>query len=250
MRKILLYFSLKYQGDYKKIYQAIKQKEKVAPKDLIDIEQKILSQYVTLIDPNYPELLKNIYNPPWVLYYYGDLSLLNHSHLIALIGTRNPSLYGKEMCESLVKELKSTPCCLISGLAKGIDGLVHHYALMHQIKTIAVLGSGIDYCYPKKNQDLYQRIKQEGLLISEYPNKKIPLPIDFLLRNRLIAACCHHLVVIEASFHSGTMNTVTYALEYGKDVGCVPTMANQKSGCNYLIKQGAKLIEEAKDILE
>ena len=250
MRKILLYFSLKYQGDYQKIYQAIKQKEKVTPEDLNHIEQKIQSQYVTLIDEAYPESFKHIPNPPWVLYYYGNLSLLCHPLIIGVIGTRNASLYGKEMCKRLIQELKDENCCIISGLAKGIDGLAHQEALKQKLNTIAVLGSGIDYCYPKSNQKLYQQIKQEGLVISEYPNQRLPQKKDFLIRNRLIAACCQYLVVVEAQLHSGTMNTVTYALEYGKDVGCIPTMANQNSGCNFLIQQGAKLIEHAKDIFE
>lgn len=248
MRRILLYFSLKYKGDYKKIYNAIVEKQKPDKEVLNTIESKIKCNYLTILDENYPESLKKIYNPPWVIYYYGDINLINNKNIIGIIGTRNNSVYGKDMCQKIVKECKEYNCVIISGLALGIDVIAHKQALDENIKTIAVLGSGIDYCYPKDNQMIYQKIKNNGLVISEYPNILIPRKNNFLIRNRLIAALANQLVVIEAAYKSGTMNTVTYALEYGKDVGCVPTLATHNSGCNYLIKQGAKLIECAKDI--
>ncbi len=249
MRRILLYFSLKYQGDYSQIFQAIQNKEKVDPSDLEQIEQRIQCNYLTLLDKDYPESLKHIYNPPWVIYYYGDLSLLN-TKMVAMIGTRQASEYGKRMCEKIVAESKSYPYSIVSGLAYGIDSIAHQQAINHQIKTIAVLGSGIDYCYPKAHLQLYEAIKEKGLILSEYPNRLPPQKNYFLVRNRLIAALSEQVVVIEANYKSGTMNTVAYALEYGKDICCVPHMANQKSGCNLLIKQGAKLVECAKDIFE
>ena len=250
MRKILLYFSLKYQGDYHQIYQAIQKKEKVSLEELNDIEKEIKCSYITIIDSQYPENFKQIPNPPWVLYYYGDIKILNHYPKLALIGTRKNSDYGRQMCEQLVKESAVYDCVIISGLAQGIDGIAHQNALKFKIPTIAILGSGIDYCYPKQNYLLYKEIKDKGLLISEYPNQVKPQRNYFLIRNRLIAALCDQIVVVESNYHSGTMNTITYALEYGKDIGCVPALANLKSGCNYLIKQGAKLIENAKDIFE
>lgn len=249
MRRILLYFSLKYHGDYQLILQAIRQKEKVVKEKLQTIEEKIQSKYVTIIDKDYPEMLKHINNPPWVLYYYGDLSLLNKKTL-AIIGARKNTSYGKKMCQKIIRECKDYNCNVISGLAMGIDAIAHQSAFEFQLSTIAVLGSGIDYCYPKSNIDLYNRIKAHGLLISEYPNLTKPQKQFFLVRNRLIAALSEQVVVIEASCQSGTMNTVTYALEFGKDVGCVPNLATLNSGCNQLIKQGAKLIESASDIFE
>lgn len=249
MRRILLYFSLKYHGEYQLILQAIRQKEKVEKEELQIVENKIQSKYVTIIDKDYPEMLKRIFNPPWVLFYYGDLSLLNKKTL-AIIGARKYSSYGKKMCQKIIQECKDYDCNIISGLAMGIDAIAHQSAFDNQLSTIAVLGSGIDYCYPKSNIELYYKIKENGLLISEYPNLVKPQKQFFLVRNRLIAALCEQLVVIEASCQSGTMNTVTYALEYGKDVGCVPNLATLNSGCNQLIKQGAKLIENANDIFE
>lgn len=250
MRKILLYFALKYQGDVEKIYQAIKQKELVDQKEVLMIEEKIHSQYVTILDEDYPNKLKNIPNPPFVLFYYGDLSMLNHFSCIALIGSRNETEYGRKMTTSIVRDLKKYNVLIVSGMAKGIDGLAHERALIENIKTVAILGGGIDYCYPKCNEAIYHQIKKNGLVLSEYPNEILPRPTNFLIRNRLIAALCDQIVVIEAKVKSGTMNTVAYGLEYGKDIFCVPYLANCQSGCNVLIQQGAKLIETAKDIYE
>lgn len=249
MRRILLYFALKYEGDYFLILEAIKGKERVDEKDLKDIEKKINCKYVTIIDENYPSKLKNSFRPPWVLFYYGDYSLVEKNS-IAVIGARQNSYYGKIMCEKIVKESKPYVDVIVSGLAYGIDSIAHRQALNSQIKTIAILGSGIDHCYPKEHLKLYEEICKKGLVISEYPNKVTPRKDNFLIRNRLIAGLSEQVVVIEANYKSGTMNTVTFALEYGKDVCCVPSLATKKSGCNMLIKQGAKLVENAKDIFE
>ena len=250
MRKVLLYFALKYDGDYKKILQAIYSKEHVENKELENIESKIKCKYVTIIDREYPISLKNMGTPPFVLFYYGDISLLNSNNKIAVIGKRECSMYGEEMTKKIVKQLKFYKIATISGLAKGIDSIVHSTSLENKIKTIAVLGSGIDYCYPAANKDIYEKIKTTGLLISEYPKNLSQNPQNFLIRNRIIAALSDSIVVIEASYKSGTMNTVSYGLEFGKDIFAVPTLATANSGCNLLIKQGAKLIENANDIFE
>ena len=249
MRKILLYFSLKYNGDYTKIYNAIKEKEVVSQKDIDEVESKIKCKYVTMIDNEYPSCLRKIGTPPFVLFYYGDISLLSKNNKIAIIGKRENSEYGKLMCEKIINELdKST--CIVSGLAIGIDGIAHNLALKNNLSTIAILGNGIDYIYPYKNKYIYDNIKKNGLLISEYPFATPPVKQNFLIRNRIIAALVSHIVVIEASFKSGTMNTVTYGLEFGKEICCVPYLATYNSGCNKLIQQGAKLIECAADIFE
>lgn len=250
MRKVLLYFALKYDGDYKKILQAVSSKEHVENKDIENIESKIKCKYVTIIDREYPISLKHIGTPPFVLFYYGDISLLNNYNKIAVIGKRECSIYGEEMTKKIVKQLKFYKIVTVSGLAKGIDSIVHITSLENKIKTIAVLGSGIDYCYPIANKEIYEKIKTNGLIISEYPNNLSPSPQNFLVRNRIIAALSESIVVIEANYKSGTMNTVTYGLEFGKDIFAVPTLATANSGCNQLIKQGAKLIENANDIFE
>ncbi len=251
MRKIILYFALKYHGNYKLIMQAIKNKEQVLKEELENIESKIKCNYVTLIDKDYPQSLIHMGNPPFILFYYGNLSLLNYSQeMIAVIGNRKYSQYGQNMTKQIVKGLKEYNAIVISGLALGIDSIAHSSALENNIPTIAVLGSGIDYCYPTTNKEIYDKIKQNGLILSEYPNDTLPEPQNFLIRNRIIAALSKSIVVIEAKYKSGTMNTVAYGLEFGKDICAVPYLANHQSGCNYLIKQGAKLIETAKDIFE
>lgn len=250
MRKVLLYFALKYKGDYKKILNAITEKEQVDETALLEVESKIKCKYITLLDLDYPVALRQTGTPPFVLFYYGDISLLNKVNKIAVIGTRNNSLYGQEMTNKIVKEFKFYNFVCVSGLASGIDSIAHQVSLDNDIKTIAVLGSGIDYCYPSINIDIYNNIKEKGLVISEYPNDTVPQPYYFLIRNRIIAALSEYICVIEASYKSGTMNTVAYGLEFGKDICCVPSLANTSSGCNKLIKEGARLVESLKDIIE
>lgn len=250
MRKIILYFALKYNGDYKKIYQAIKDKEVVDIKDIENIESKINCKYITLIDSNYPQCLKTIGTPPFILFYYGDISLLNDANKVAIIGKRKCSDYGKEMAKKITCGLKKYQATIVSGLAFGIDSIAHEESLANDMKTIGVIAGGIDtMLYPFQKQ-LYENIKKYGLLISEYPNNIQAKPNGFLIRNRIIAALSDHIVVIEANYKSGTMNTVAYGLEFGKEIYAVPNLANVDSGCNYLIKQGARLIEKAEDIFE
>lgn len=250
MKKVLLYFALKYQGDYKKILSAIEAKEQIDKNELQEVENKIRCKYITLLDNNYPDAFKHTGTPPFVLFYYGDISLLNKPNKIAMIGCRKNSMYGEIMSKKIVKDFKKDNAICVSGLAEGIDSISHLCALENNIKTIAVLGSGIDYCYPSINIDIYNAIKEKGLLISEYPNNTKPLPHYFLIRNRIIAAISDYVCVVEANYKSGTMNTVAYALEYGKDVCCVPSLATNNSGCNKLIKEGARLIENYKDIMD
>ena len=248
IRRIILFFALKYKGNYRKIKEAIENKEQVNCELLDTIEKRIKCKYVTIIDSNYPRYLKEINTPPLILFYYGDLSLLYRNNMVAIIGKRENSNYGKEMTEKIVDGLKEYQATIISGMALGIDSIAHNNALQNNLKTVAVLGGGIDYCYPSCNKELYENIKKNGLILSEYPGEVVPEPQNFLIRNRIIAGLCESLVVIEANYKSGTMNTVAYALEYGKDVYAVPSLANSNSGCNYLIKQGAQLIETASDI--
>lgn len=250
MRKILLYFALKYKGNYKEIYEAIKRKEPVTVEDLAKVESQIKSKYVTIVDPAYPSKLKNIGTPPIILFYYGNLDLMNSHNIMAIIGNREFTPYGQEITEKIVAGLKDYSVITISGLAIGIDAIAHKASLDNNIPTIAVLGGGIDYCYPNCNQEIYDRIKENGLIISEYPNDIVPKPDNFLVRNRIIAGLSDGIVVTEAKYKSGTMNTVAYGLEFGKDIFAVPNLANIGSGCNYLIKQGATLIESAKDIFD
>lgn len=249
MEEILLYFSLKYAGNFDLIYQALQQKEVIDNELKCKLFKNIKAEYTTLISADYPSALREIACPPFVLFYYGDLSLLQNK-CIAVIGKRNPSNYGIETTNALVQELVKANYTIVSGMAMGIDTVAHHSTIAANGKTIAVLGSGIDYCYPKRNKELYAILTKEHLVISEYPGMLVPQKINFPRRNRIISGLSESILVTEADKKSGTMITVGHGLEQGKDVYCVPGRINEALGCNYLIQQGAKLVLSVQDILE
>lgn len=249
MEEILLYLSLKYHGQFDKIYQAIQNKEQLDYKELERLKENMRCHYTTIVSDDYPKMLKDIACPPFVLYYYGDLSLLDKK-TIGVIGMRYPSEYGIDVTKEFVDELVANDYVIVSGMALGIDGVAHNQAIDSHGKTVAVLGCGIDYCYPSIHLELYEEIKKNHLLISEYPLDLSPQKWFFPARNRLIAGLSHNLLVTEAKEKSGTMITVGFALEQGKDVMAVPSAINNNDGCNMLIQQGAKLVKNVKDIVE
>ena len=245
-RDVILYLSLKYKGDWNSIFTAVRTKEKFDKEHYKELVKDIKCSYVTILDSNYPQSLKTIYRPPFVLFYYGDLDLVNKDS-IGVIGSREYSIYGKEKCECIVGDL-STKLVIVSGLARGIDSIAHRASINRGGKTIAVLGSGIDNCYPKENLMLYNIIKKDHLLISEYPGLVEPNADNFPLRNRIISALSQSLFVVEAKKKSGTMITISYSLENGKDIFCLPHNVDGIHYCNSLIKEGAYLVESAEDI--
>lgn len=249
MEEIILYFSLKYQGDFDKIYQALERKEKVDEKLKEKLKASLKSQFTTIISKDYPSALKEISCPPFVLYYYGSLELVN-TKCIGVIGMRHPTIYGIEVTKLIVNELVAHNYTIVSGLALGIDAIAHKSAMNSLGKTIAVLGSGIDYCYPLKNKSVYQAMKNNHLIISEYPGNLVPKKINFPRRNRIISGLSESILVTEANKHSGTMITVGHALEQGKDIYCIPGRINDPLGCNHLIQQGAKLVMDINDIID
>lgn len=249
MEEILLYLSMKYLGQFDKIYQAIQNKEQPDMQELEKMKKKLKCNYTTIVSDDYPECLKQIACPPFVLYYYGDLSLVN-SQTIGVIGMRHPSEYGRNVTQELVHQLVLCDYTIVSGLALGIDGVAHQQAIESNGKTIAVLGCGIDYCYPASHKHLYQKIKKNHLLMSEYPLDLPPQKWFFPARNRLISGLSQSLLVTEANVKSGTMITVGFALEQGKEVMAVPSGVYGYEGCNVLIQQGAKLVKNVKDIVE
>lgn len=249
-REVLLYFALKYEGDYDLILEAIRKKIKIEEDDYKIRLNEFKGNYITILDDIYPERFKRIYRPPIVLFYHGDISLLNKlCNTISVVGTRNPSDYGIKMAKSLVDGLVDEDFIIVSGMAKGIDTIAHERALLKGKKTIAVLGSGIDYPYPRQNEALYQSIVKEGLVLSEYPGYLKPAKENFPERNRLVAALSQGLLVVEAAYHSGTLITVSASLANGGDIFCVPSRADEESGTNRLIKEGAYLVESVADIL-
>lgn len=249
MEEILLYFSLKYRGDFEKIYKALEQKEKVDETKKEELMKSVSCKYTTMVSKDYPEALKHINCPPFVIYYYGNLEYVKEKN-IGVIGMRIPSLYGINVTEKLSKDLVEHGFTIVSGMALGIDSIAHQSAINNAGKTIAVLGSGIDYCYPKRNKKMYDILKKNHLIMSEFPGDTTPVPTSFPKRNRLIAGLSESILVTEAMLKSGTMITVGHALEQGKDVFCVPGRITDYLGCNNLIQQGAKLVNKVEDILE
>ena len=247
-RKALLYLSLKHNGNYQKILDDLNQKAEIPEQELKDIESKINSKYVTIFDDDYPRALKCLCKMPFVLYYYGDISILkDFRKCIAIIGSRVPDDYGMSATLDLAREV-ADDYVVVSGMAKGIDAFAHQGAMEVGGKTVAVLGCGIDICYPTVNAELYGKLKQTQLIISEYPNYTEPQPDNFPWRNRIIAGLSVALVVTQANCHSGTSITVSRMLELFRAVCAVPHPYNDDSFCNTLIADGAKLVTCKKDI--
>lgn len=248
-REILLYLSLKYDGEWDSICKAIVEREPISQEDLKKRLLKFKGSYVTMYDENYPRKLSRVYKPPFVLYYYGDLSLINLPSL-SVVGSRECSEYARISTIKIIKELENK-LVIVSGLARGIDSIAHQTAIDIGIKTIAILGCGIDYCYPLENKELYSEIKSNHLLISEYPLSSMPKKHRFPYRNRLIGAFGDALFIAEAkASSSGTYHTLRATLEMGKDVYCLPSANLEDSLTNRLIKEGALLVECGRDILE
>ncbi|HHY43144.1 MAG TPA: DNA-processing protein DprA [Defluviitoga tunisiensis] len=200
---------------------------------------------LTYWDEAYPDLLKDTNDPPVVIYYFGDISLMK-SKKVSIVGSRKPTSYGKTVCENIAKTLDSYT--IVSGMAYGIDSIAH----LNSKKTIAVLGNGVDIVYPKSNENIYTRIKNEGLIISEYFPGTRPARYTFPYRNRIIAGLSEKTIVVEASKKSGSLITARYALDYGREVLAVPgdiTRLNSY-GTNYLIYSGATPIISIEQLRE
>lgn len=247
---ILTYLAIKHKGDWEKIFEALRKREPMDEEDALNLVKKLKCKAVTVIDPEYPQSLKRCDRPPFVLFYYGRLSLTyDERRCVSYIGSRDASSYGERMAKELAGGLAKNGLYIVSGMAKGIDAYAMEAALDEGDGVIGVLGSGIDIPYPSSNINLYKRLKKEGLVLSEYPADVPPRKENFPFRNRIIAALSKLTVVGEAKKRSGTSITVNYALEYGRDVACLPYRADEDSACNTLIQDGASLVTSVSDIL-
>lgn len=206
---------------------------------------------VTILDESYPILMKETGKPPWVLYTIGNRDLLNRLS-VALVGTRVPTAYGRKVAAWLAETLCGSGITVVSGLARGIDGVCHEAALRVDGSTVAVLGTAIDVAYPREHAAMYRQIAERGLLVSEYPSGTPGHPGLFPQRNRIIAGITRGTVVVEADSRSGSLITADQALEESRDVFAVPgPITSPKSrGTLGLLKQGAKLVTEPGDIME
>lgn len=239
MRKQILYYAVRYAGDWTKIAQAIKKQE---PWNEIPYK----GSYVTIVDEDYPNSLKALQYAPWILFYEGNLCFVNEK-TCAIIGSRKASPYGLSMCAHITRLLREDHV-IVSGLAKGIDSCAHYHALSH--KTIGVIGCGLDVIYPKENAELYTCMKKDHLIISEYPYQTKPYASHFPWRNRMIAALSRAVIVVEAAKRSGSMLTVNEALSLDVPVYCIPHAFDDSDGDggNMLIAQGANILVDDEDI--
>jgi len=201
-------------------------------------------------DPSYPAFLREIYNPPMVLFVRGKEIPLQKT-FIGVVGSRNPTHYGRKAAEKIAMGLARRGAGVVSGLARGIDAAAHSGCLMGNGFTIGVLGTGIDVVYPESNRELFKRIEEDGTIVSEFLTGTPPEPRNFPIRNRIISGLSRGTVVVEATRNSGSLITASLALEQGRDVFAVPGSIDsfKSTGSHFLIKQGAKLIENADDIL-
>lgn len=205
---------------------------------------------LTVFDEDYPERLKNIYDPPVILYVKGSIKK-EDSLAVSIVGSRKCTYYGMNMADNIAEKLAFSGVTVVSGLARGIDTAAHKGALKSG-RTIAVLGSGLGNIYPAENKPLSEKIAQNGAVVSEFPMHMPPNKNNFPQRNRIISGLSAAVLVVEAANKSGALITADFALEQGRDVFAVPGAAGRLSsaGTNSLIKQGAKLIDSAEDILE
>lgn len=209
--------------------------------------------FITIKNDVYPECLKEISNPPLKLYYKGNLDLLKEERLIAVVGTRNPSSYGKLCCEYMVKKMSRANITIVSGFAKGIDSIAHKTSLLTDGKTIAVIASGLDIVYPASNLSLYREIEEKGLILSEYEAGVKPFKSNFPQRNRIIAGLSRGTIVVESKDRGGSLITADLALEFNRDVYAVPgdVFSEYSKGCNNLIRDArAKSLSNINELLE
>ncbi len=207
---------------------------------------------ITLGDEAYPPELLQTEDPPLLLYVLGQLSSLRHPQRLAIVGSRNPTPQGALNARQFAQGLGRAGVCVVSGLALGVDGAAHEGALEAGAPTLAVVGTGLDRVYPSRHRDLAHRIAAQGALISEYPLGTPPLAPNFPKRNRIIAGLSQGTLVVEAALQSGSLITARLAAEQGREVFAIPGSIHspQARGCHALIRQGAKLVESAQDILE
>ncbi|HMD32864.1 MAG TPA: DNA-processing protein DprA [Candidatus Acidoferrales bacterium] len=237
--------------------QAIRSQQplRIAEKELARVHE-LGVKLITWDDPAYPRRLREIYDPPPVLYVRGNPELLDR-HSISIVGSRKPSPYGVQVAEKLGRELAARGLVVVSGMARGIDASAHRGALdglkqSGRGATAGILGTGVDVIYPKENRKLHEEVAQHGCLVSEFPLGSFAAPQNFPIRNRVIAGMALGVVVVEGAQYSGSLITARLAMEFGREVYGVPgNVTNDGSfGPNQLIKQGAKLVTGWEDVVE
>ena len=208
--------------------------------------------FITFEDANYPYMLKQISDPPMVLYVKGDLGICNLDKTLAVVGSRKASTNAKDVLVKILTELRNTDICVVSGLASGIDTTAHQGTLANNLKTIGVIASGFDFTYPAANKELYKKIEQGGgAIITEYFPSFEPLQWRFPHRNRIVSGLSYGTLVAEAAIKSGALITANLCLEQGRELMCIPGLVSNPNtaGIYKLLKQGASMVTGAEDIL-
>lgn len=237
----------------KKAETFLRMRDKINPDKALEEVQKRNINFFAFEDENYPSLLKQIANPPAVLYYKGDIKSCNFDKTLAVVGSRRASFNAKEAVNRIISELAGTDICIVSGLAAGIDTAAHLAALDNNLKTIGVIASGFDYIYPSSNKHLYQRVENGGgVVVTEYYPTFQPLKFRFPQRNRIVSGLSYGTLVAEASLKSGALITANLTLEQGRELMCIPGLISNPNteGIYKLLKNGAAIVTKAEDILE
>ncbi|MDD6369336.1 DNA-processing protein DprA [Galactobacillus timonensis] len=242
-RERLISYAMVYGGDWEKITAAVSDRREIRSCPSPDAA-------ITIYDAQYPDRLRQLRYPPWVLFYRGKIELLGRPS-VTIIGSRKMTSYAAETTFRLAGQI-SRHCPVVSGLAKGVDGLAHRSALEHGGMTIGVIGSGLGTVYPLENQDLYDQMAEKGLILSEYPHHAGVRKRNFPWRNRILAALGDTLLITQAACKSGTMLTVNEAIALSRDIYCIPYPfdVEEGRGCNLLISQGAQIFFEESQLTE
>jgi len=236
----------------KKAEVFLKKRDKTNPDKVIDEVLRRNLSFVTFDSENYPYMLKNISDPPMVLYIKGDLKLCNLEKTLAVVGSRRASSNSKDILTKIIGELRNTDVCVVSGLASGIDTVAHQSAISSNLRTIGVIASGFDFVYPTANKDLYKKIEDGcGAILSEYFPTFQPLHFRFPQRNRIVSGLSYGTLVAEAAIKSGALITANLCLEQGRELMCIPGLISNPNteGIYKLLKQGATMDTCAFDIL-
>jgi len=214
--------------------------------------EQLKARVITLEDEDYPSLLREIYDPPIALYVRGDLGVACQRPCLAVVGSRRCSTYGVNAATSLARDLAAQGITIVSGLARGIDAAAHRGALEAKGTTLAVIGTGLDVTYPKEHARLADEIVADGAIVSEFPLETPPLAQNFPYRNRVLSGLCFGVLIVEAAEHSGSLITARLAYEQGREVFAIPGNITSRTsfGPNYLIKDGAKLVQHGRDVIE
>lgn len=239
-------------GKVEFVEKLLKERSNINPEEELEKLEKQGIKFITIFDDNYPKLLKEIFSPPVILYYKGDIDILDENTL-AVVGSRKFTTYGKNATEKIVSGLAEAEYVIVSGMALGIDTFAHETTLKADGKTVAVLGCGLDSPYPATNTNLFKKIIESGgVVISEYMPGKPPLRQHFPARNRIISGVSRGILIAEANIKSGALITARDALEQNRDVFAIPgpIFGESSSGSNKLLKMGATPVTDAEDILE